>query len=160
MTRSQPDRLSPRVYARVYVRAQMRQIWYIHHAALEDVEVQRRGVVYIAECPRTKSNLLQQDRKLDSIILKHVRHALPVRVVGVHHYLNSSILELFVPLLLPLFGATIRARYRYHLGRSSDEWLAELAKYGIPPQCLPTELGGSLEFSYDEWLGSRQQQGL
>jgi hypothetical protein len=127
---------------------------------MENVQVQQRGIVYIAQCPRTRSNLLEQDRKLDSIILKHVRNALPVRVVGVHHYLDNRLLQTFVPVLLPLLGANMRARYRYHMEHSSEEWLMELSRYGIPAHCLPTDIGGTLEFSYDDWLQARQVQKL
>ena len=113
----------------------------------------------MAQCPRTRTYLSEQDRKLDSVILKHVRHALPVRIVGVHHYLDSKFLEIFVPILLPLFGPNIRARYRYHMG-TEEQWLAALALYGISTSSLPQEIGGTVDYSYQSWLASREERGL
>lgn len=113
----------------------------------------------MAQCPRTRTSLSEQDRKLDAVILKHVRHALPVRIVGVHHYLDSKFLEIFVPMLLPLFGPTIRARYRYQMG-SEEQWLDALGEYGIRSSSLPQEIGGTVDYSYQSWLASREQRGL
>jgi hypothetical protein len=133
----------------------------VHEVALEDPDVQKNGIIYIAGSPRRISTLQEQDRKLDSIILQHVRKALPTRVVGVHHYVTSRMLEFIVPIILSLFGSEIRARYKLYSGyMEEDTYLKGLSTYGIGLDVLPTDMGGTHDFDYAEWLQERRDAGL
>jgi hypothetical protein len=133
----------------------------MHEVALEDTAVQKNGIVYIAGSPDRCSTLQDQDRKLDSILLQHLRKALPVRVVGVHHYVTSRMLEFVVPILLFLLGSDIRARYKLYTGYMEEgDYLNELSTYGIKLDVLPTDMGGTHDFDYPEWLQARRDAGL
>jgi hypothetical protein len=129
----------------------------MHEAVLEDVEVQRKGIIYIAGSPRRVATLQEQDRKFDNLVFSHIRKALPVRVAGVHHYVSSRLLEYIVPITLFIVGPAIRARYRMHMGREENV-LAELAEYGIIRDILPTDMGGTHDFDYTAWLHQRRAE--
>lgn len=124
----------------------------MHHVAIQDPEVQRNGIVYIAGNHRRRTSLFEQDRKLDSRGLALVREALPVRVVGIHHFTCSRLIEYVVPLLLALLSKEMRYRYRPHCIETDEEFLEALAPYGITPAAIPMDLGGSLPFEYAQWL--------
>jgi hypothetical protein len=105
--------------------------------------------------------LYDQDRKLDSILLQHVRKALPVRVVGVHHYVTSRMLDFVVPVLLFLLGSEIRLRYKLYTGYMEEgEYVNALSTCGIEVDVLPTDMGGTHDFDYPEWLQERRDAGL
>ena len=130
----------------------------MEHALIEDEEVQKNGVVCIAGHPRRPTTLAEQDRKLDVILLRHMRAAIPIRVVAVHHFLSSKLFEYLVPVLMVLFGPTIRKRYVPH-GGTEEKFLEELAKFGIDKKVLPVHMGGKLEFSHVDWLEERRSRG-
>ena len=115
--------------------------------------------MYVLGHPRRPTTLQEEDRKLDALMLRHVRSALPVRIVGVHHYISPQILEYVVPVLLPMLGKEMRHRYVYHRG-SEEQFLEELARYGISKDILPREMGGKCQFSYATWLDDRAARGL
>jgi hypothetical protein len=127
--------------------------------ALEDDIVQKNGIVVIAGHPRRPTTLADQDRKLDSILLRNVRNAIPIKIVAVHHFTNAKLLEYLVPVLIAFFGPTMRKRYVPHAG---TEWkfLEELQKYGIDGGVLPLNMGGKLDFNYSAWLEDRRSRGL
>lgn len=129
----------------------------MHEVALEDISVQTNGIVYIAGCPRRRSTLMDQDRKLDSVMLKVVREALPVRAVGIHHYVSSFLLEYVVPVILALFGGDMRKRYKLHVG-DEEKFLNELDEYGISVDVIPKDMGGKHPFEYEQWLEQRMQE--
>jgi hypothetical protein len=130
----------------------------MHHVALEDDQVQRKGIVYIVGFPRRVSTLLEQDRKFDSFAFRHVKQALPVHVAGVHNFCSSRLLEFFIPIYLFLAGPAIRARYRLHMGQEED-FLTALDEYGIKLEALPLDMGGTSDFDYAEWLEQRRAMG-
>jgi hypothetical protein len=137
----------------------MRVCWYQLQVALEDDSVQKNGIVIIAGHPRRPTTLAEQDRKLDSILLRYVRNAIPIKIVAVHHFTSAKLLEYLVPVLIAFIGPTMRKRYVPHAG---TEWkfLEELQKYGIDGSILPLNMGGKLDFNYSAWLEDRRSRGL
>lgn len=128
----------------------------MHQIAAEDPDVQLNGLLYIASSPINTSTLMEEDRKLDKKNLVDVKEALPVRVVGIHHYLSSRLMEFVAPILNVLFGGDMRKRYKVH-GGSLDRWLNELDGYGISAECLQIMHGGTLDFDYAVWLKERRE---
>jgi hypothetical protein len=131
----------------------------MHQIAAEDPDVQSNGLVYMADSPICPSSLLESDRKLDNKNLMDVKNALPVRIVGIHHYVSSRVLEFVVPIMNSMFGGEMRKRYKVH-GGTVDRWLRELDEYGISPDRLQVAHGGHLEFDYSQWLEERREKGL
>jgi hypothetical protein len=138
---------------------QYKLFWYVHEALLEDPEVQENGVVYLTGNPRRKSSLADQDRKLDSRCASYIRKSLPVRIVAIHHYESSRLIEYVVPLALAMLGSYLQVRYQLHVGEE-DNYLEELEGYGIARKCLPQDIGGISSFDYSEWLIQRRVASL
>ena len=93
------------------------------------------------------------------MITRHMREAIPIRVVAIHHFINSYLLEYLVPMLMVLFGPAIRKRYVPHMG-CEEKFLDELAEYGIDRNILPVHMGGKSDFCYSQWLEDRRSRGL
>jgi len=137
----------------------LRLLWYMYHVALEDVDAQKNGIVNIAGTPRRISTLMDQDRKLDSRICFLYKEVLPVRIVGIHHFVSNRLLEYFVPVVLALFGSNIRRRYILHIG-TEESFLNELSVYGIDKASLPQDIGGTDTFDYESWIAERRSQNM
>ena len=99
---------------------------------------------------------MEEDRKLDSKNLADVKNALPVRIVGIHHYVSNRLLEFVVPFLNVLFGGDMRKRYKVH-GGSLERWQRELDDYGISRDIIQVAHGGALYFDYAAWLAERRE---
>lgn len=129
----------------------------MNEMATEDIEVQRNGIVSIIGSPLRPTTLMEEDRKLDAICFSIVRDALPLRVVGIHHYVSSRALDYVVPKLLALFGGDLRRRYKWYAS-DDDSFLSGLKEHGILPSVLPSDLGGTSTFDYAEWLQQRRNE--
>lgn len=132
----------------------------MHQVALEDPMIRKNGLIYVAGHPRRPSSILEQDRKLDSLSLRLVRTAIPIRIVAVHHFFTSKLLDFVVPVMLVLFGPMLRHRYVPHMGCQEDQFLKELQDYGIGTDVLPYDMGGSHDYDYTKWLEDRQSRHL
>eukprot|EP00521_Asterionellopsis_glacialis_P010956 CAMPEP_0195306960 /NCGR_PEP_ID=MMETSP0707-20130614/37469_1 /TAXON_ID=33640 /ORGANISM="Asterionellopsis glacialis, Strain CCMP134" /LENGTH=403 /DNA_ID=CAMNT_0040371193 /DNA_START=139 /DNA_END=1350 /DNA_ORIENTATION=- len=145
-------------------KSMLKWIWYVYHTAAEDEGIQRNGVVAVAtttpfnntsaetasETDAVNSVLSSSfDRKLEKKIGVMVLKALPVRMVAFHHIRRRKyISSIIFPFILFLIGPKMRARFRQHDGNDVDECLAAFESYGMPPEILPTEIGGTLQLDY------------
>jgi hypothetical protein len=144
----------------LYLRScfQVRLLWYMVHAMLEDERVQQKGfVVVIFE---KGFSFQKYDRKLDKMLLEHSNKIWPLRFSGFHYCFDSKLNEIIIPFALVMLGREMRARLKLHPGSRLDSRFEELAEFGILKQNLPVSMGGSLEFDPEEWLDSRRQLGL
>jgi hypothetical protein len=102
-----------------------------------------------------------QDRKLDAQCSNLVRHALPVRVVSIHHYVSfGKLIELLVPFVLSMIGPSLRQRYKMYSGDAAS-YVAALGDHGITTDELPIDMGGTNDFDYGAWIRdelNRQRQ--
>jgi hypothetical protein len=85
--------------------------------------------------------------------------AIPIRIVVVHHFISTRLLNYLVPVFIILSGLAIRKRYVSHTG-TEEQLLEELQEYGIDRKILPDNVGGILDFSYSAWLDSRRSKAL
>lgn len=131
----------------------------MHEVAIQDSETQKNGLIYLAQSPKKQTSLLEQDRKLDSKALHFVKTALPVRIVGIHHYISNRLYDYVVPILLALFGSSLRHRYRTYSG-NDEEYFQAMAAYGITKDVVHRAFGGTSEFDYTLWLRNRRAANL
>jgi len=135
-----------------------RLLWYLFHVALEDEDVQKNGVVILGYSEGS-IDIRDYDRKLNKVNFELVSRILPVRVVALHHFFDSKIMELILPLLLFLMGGELRLRYEQHsIARwDADRFLENLEKFGITAEMLPIWMkGGTIDFDSEQWLGMRR----
>ena len=121
---------------------QLRSHWYQVMTALEDEEVQKKGVVFIAyEVGRR----LGQAKHFNDIIKSRsiAEDGLPFRVVSMHLCYNSLTLRTAISLIHQVSGSEFRVRFRHHFG-SNQECQYELMTYGLPKSMLYVDDMGML----------------
>lgn len=59
-----------------------RAVWYLFHSALEDEEVQKRGMVFLGNYSGAEVSIV--DPKLMKLVMGSVSGCLPVRVGAIH----------------------------------------------------------------------------
>ena len=133
-----------------------RVAFYVAHTMLEDVEVQRRGIVIIRAYTSSFS-IEHFDRKVNNRMIKTFNAALPVRLVGTHFIGNSMVARLILPFVLHTLGPEHRCRARIHLG-SNENVLLDLRHYGITRSMIPARAGGSLDVDVPGWLEGRRSK--
>lgn len=126
------------------------------HVGLEDVSVQKNGVVVIPYNVGTYSITENFDRKGLNLLLKVARHALPLRVVGVHHCFTSKIYTIILPFVLSCMGKEIRSRHRLHL--VPDRMLTDILQYGFSRGSLPVIMGGDVVPDPAAWKEERRMK--
>jgi hypothetical protein len=135
---------------------QIRLAWYLVHVALEDVSVQKNGIVCIMYNVGSYSISENFDRKGLNMLLQVARRALPFRVVGVHHCYTSKIYNIILPFVLSCLGREIRSRHRLHF--DSNTMLGNILKYGLSVDSLPVIMGGKLESDPVAWKDERRRK--
>jgi len=126
-----------------------RLLWYLYHAALEDVGVQRSGVVI----------LVCDDRHFDP----KLEQSLPIRTIAAHHFYDSNVIDFILSFVLFLMGRELQLRCNhYTLKRyDDDQFPGKLKEFGILAAMLPTWVkGGTMEFNPEQWLEERRRREL
>lgn len=148
-----PSRYAPKKERLTTVRA----LWYTMHAALEDEETQKKGVVIIAD-PRAAS-LAQTDTKMDQLNVESIRGCIPVRVAAMHLCHMPAFFSLIFPVIKVFLGERLRKRIKLHNG-SVAHVLERLTDFGLMPSMLPQQLGGEFDLDHERWLQTRRASGL
>jgi CRAL/TRIO domain len=127
-----------------------RVIWYILHAALEDDTSQKKGVIFVVDLRIVKLSLF--DRELVRILAGSVQGCIPVRLSGVHGTSPPRIFGVIFPVIKALLGERIGKRIRIHSSQNLKHVQEGLAKYGLPLEVIPTQLGGCANICHESWL--------
>lgn len=135
--------------------AMVREFWYSYHAALEEEDAQKYGIVILVRAPKT---LKDWDPVVAKQYVDSIRFCLPTRLAS-GHVVNPPVLIRVMFRVIDLFAGNLRAVRKTHSG-SPEKVLAQLEKYGIQKDTVPSELGGDLEIKHDEWLEQRRVAGL
>ena len=131
-----------------------RCVWYHIHNHLEDIDVQKRGIVTVGYF---KINSPKQfDRIQAKLFIAMIRDALPIRWVCVHICHALTFFNVVYPMLKFLMGKEIRLRTKTHYG-SEEKILKELEQFGIHRNIILKSMGGNYDIKIEEWLTSRQQ---
>ena len=133
----------------------MRLCWYILESLVENVTVQRNGIVLVHGLG-PQSTIDGRDRRIDVLAIRLTQTALPTRIVAVHHIVADKLIPYIVPFVLYLIGPEMRARYRLH--HHSKTVIDQLHEYGITKFIIPTDFCGEAPSVYNEWLESRKFQ--
>mmetsp|Transcript_10934 Transcript_10934/g.31344 ORF Transcript_10934/g.31344 Transcript_10934/m.31344 type:complete len:811 (+) Transcript_10934:50-2482(+) len=127
----------------------LRAIFYIAMAALEDVSTQQRGIVIIAY------NV--GNRSIDHVAAwknGKLFACLPYRLVALHYCYDNANLRLL--LSLTLFDKHTRTRFRHHFG-TDMECIYKLMTFGISNEILPVSADGTVNLdNHRSWCAHRQ----
>jgi hypothetical protein len=134
-----------------------RAFWYVLHAALQNVESQKKGVIVIGYPHRAK--LSQIDRKLLQLNGESIRHCIPVRLSAFHVCHPPAFFAIVFPLFKLFLGERLRKRLKLHSG-SNEQVLISLADpFGLTKDVIPVDLGGDVALDARSWLDSRLAEG-
>lgn len=150
-----------------------RALWYNIHAAIEEEDVQRKGIVIIAHPEHAARS--QMDRKLMKINVTSIKGCLPVRIAAFHVCNPPLFFEVVFSIAKVLMGERLRKRIKIHSngngkkdksakgGGSVEETtvIRKLVnKYGIDKIKIPSEVGGGNTIDHVQWLEDRKVAGL
>lgn len=131
-------------------------VWYIFHAALEDVDTQKHGLIVMV-FPKN-AHFSDFNRELGSEITASIKGCLPVRLSAFVINHPPYFFRFIFPILKLFLGERLRKRIRVNAG-SDEHVLQDLDKLGIPKSSVPTELGGEVVLDHQGWLKERQSAG-
>lgn len=131
----------------------IRAAWYILHAALENEDTQRKGLVVLSDLKGASLSVI--DHELIRVVALSAVGCIPVRISGLHGCYPPKVFWVIFPILKLLLGERLSQRIKIHSG-SKKTVLANLAKYGLESNAHPTEIGGNLVVNMEEWLEKRR----
>jgi hypothetical protein len=133
-----------------------RSMWYVMHAALEDSETQKKGLVAMAY-PK-KAKFAQLDRGLAKLNMESIKGCVPVRMSVVHLCHPPTFFRIVFPIFKVFMGERIVKRFRVHAG-PDESVLEKLATFGLTKDFVPSELGGNIVLDHKAWLSDRKADG-
>mmetsp|Transcript_18978 Transcript_18978/g.26151 ORF Transcript_18978/g.26151 Transcript_18978/m.26151 type:complete len:132 (-) Transcript_18978:212-607(-) len=130
-------------------------VWlYVCHAA---ADLARNGVVFIIYGATMKPGHVDLD--LAASVIK-VFQCMPFSIKALHACcFNKLIQKVLFPVTKYLSSPRYRSRIVEHSG-VGDELLEQFRQYGLPPERLPTEIGGTVELNHQQWVTERLANGL
>ena len=128
--------------------------WYHFHIHLEDIEVQKRGMVAVGLFRINSPK--QFDRIQTKLFIASVRDALPLQMVCLHICHAPTFFNVVYPMMKFLMGKEMRLRVKTHYG-SEEKILQKLEDFGIQRNVILKCMGGRYEIQIEEWLTYRQQ---
>jgi hypothetical protein len=147
-----PSRQDHKLYDTINM---VRATWYMLHAALEDDDTQRKGIIMMVYPHNAK--LAQFDRNLAKQVMGGIKGCLPVRLTALHVCHPPAFFQIVFPILKLLFGTRLRERIQIHYG-SQEHVLERLeTKFGLSRTKLPRDLGGSVTLDHHKWLDDRTE---
>ena len=149
-----PSKLDKSKYTR---ESMVRAFWYTMHAALEDEVTQKRGIILLLFPHHAQFS--QFDRKLVASNAESMKGCLPVRVGAFHICHPPTFFTIVFPIIKLLLGKRLRERIKVHTG-SEEHVLERLARFGIPAESVPSDLGGAVVLNQKAWLEHRRESGL
>lgn len=126
-------------------------------SALEDVETQKHGLVYVVESQNT--SILKVDNKLSKMNQRAAKGAIPVRMSSFHIIHPPAVLSIVWPFVKRILSKRLLNRTKVHYGTSNEDILSQLQGYEIMKDGLPIESGGTLKFDAKAWSAARRAQG-
>jgi len=126
----------------------LRLIFYTAFAASNHPLTQIHGAINVVY-----NSLHSMDRiffkKWQKLLLTDI---LPIKFLAHHSVRNPAMVELLLPVIKWMLGKYDRLRTHVHGGSNV---LANLAPFGITPDCLPTTIGGTHVFNEPAYIAAR-----
>lgn len=126
-----------------------RTFWYLFELLAADPDVQKNGVVVLRYFRNMSFNNFNPS--FARSITKMEELYLPVKIKAFHLCSPPPFLHIFLPIGKHLLGERLRKRLVVHYGSEKD-CLSSLLKYGLPPDRVPTQMGGQLVVDHAAWL--------
>eukprot|EP00804_Cyclotella_cryptica_P010511 CCRYP_016313-RB/>CCRYP_016313-RB protein AED:0.05 eAED:0.05 QI:791/1/1/1/1/1/2/195/342 len=129
-----------------------RVFWYIVHVAMEDIEVLKRGLVLLIY-PQ-EARLDQFDHSLWKSIAESCKYSLPIQWKSTHIVHPNRFFSIIHPLFMSTLPKTVQDRVVVHSG-TKMKVLANLLRYCLPWDRIPSDVGGCVDLDFGKWLSER-----
>ncbi|KAL9181444.1 hypothetical protein ACHAXT_010249 [Thalassiosira profunda] len=130
----------------------LRVFWYIAHVAAEDPQIVQRGVVLLIY-PQ-EARLDQFDHSLWSAIAESCSKSLPLRWRSTHIVHPNRFFSIIHPVFMISLDKDVQDRVVVHSG-TKMKVLANLLRYLLPWDRIPSEVGGCIDLDFESWVSDR-----
>ena len=131
---------------------QHRVFWYLVHVAMEDVSVLRKGIVLLIY-PQ-EARLDQFDHQLWRSISDSCMYSLPIQWRSTHIIHPNRFFSIIHPLFMSTLPQPVQDRVIVHSG-TKMKVLANLLRYCLPWDRIPSDVGGCIDLDLGIWLSER-----
>lgn len=134
----------------------LKAYFYFWMAASEDLESQRKGVVFLV-WPGNFANVRKIPNQRDRALHTKCNDAAPIRVAAVHFcFPNEPFFHLLRSIMAMTMSLTYRLRLKFHVGECLElQYL--LKSYGIPTDLMPITDSGNIKTTHlKQWMRLRK----
>ncbi len=131
---------------------QVRIWWYLVHAAMEDDAALKNGFIIISNARNTSLNNF--DAKMTAAICTSGDRYFPIRWRQTHCCHTNPVFPLVAAMVKSILSEEQRETFVLHNG-TVEQVLESFRAKGIPKECLPTDLGGSIVVSPEMFVRER-----
>ncbi|KAL7539603.1 hypothetical protein ACHAWF_006459 [Thalassiosira exigua] len=132
-----------------------RVFWYMAHVAAEDLNVIQRGVVMLIY-PQ-EARLDQFDHSLWNSIADYCKNSFPIRWRSTHIVHPNRFFSIIHPVFMSTLPKDVQDRVVVHSG-TKMKVLANLLRYCLPWDRIPSEIGGCVDLDFEKWLSDRMMK--
>jgi hypothetical protein len=125
------------------------------HVAIEDVTILQRGLVILIY-PQ-EARLDQFDQSLWNSISKFCERSLPLRWRSTHIVHPNRFFSIIHPVFMSSLPKSVQDRVVVHSG-TKMKVLANLLRYCLPWDRIPSEIGGCIDLDLEQWLTERMEK--
>lgn len=122
------------------------------HVAIEDLSVLQRGIVMLIY-PQ-EARLDQFDHSLWNSIAESLRKSLPIRWRSTHIVHPNRFFSIIHPVFMSSLPKDVQDRVVVHSG-TKMKVLANLLRYCLPWDRIPSEIGGCIDLDFEQYLSER-----
>mmetsp|Transcript_5297 Transcript_5297/g.7729 ORF Transcript_5297/g.7729 Transcript_5297/m.7729 type:complete len:432 (+) Transcript_5297:151-1446(+) len=131
---------------------QVRVWWYLVHVAMNDDVALRNGFIIISNARSTTLNNF--DAKTTAAICTSGDRFFPIRWRQTHCCHTNPVFPLVAAMVKSVLSKEQRETFVLHNG-TCEQVLESFREEGIPKECLPTDLGGSIIVSPERFVRER-----
>lgn len=134
----------------------LKTYFYFWMSAAEDVESQRKGVVFLV-WPGANSSVRNIPSQKDRLLHMQCNDAAPIRIAAVHFcFPNEPFFHFLRSIMTMTMGVTYRLRLKFHVGEGV-ELQYRLKSYGIPVDLTPITDSGNIKTTHlKQWFRLRK----
>ena len=146
-------------YASTCCASQVRVIWYMVYALLENEYVQRNGFIMMVDASQVTTKTIHI-RGLQKKGAYSIGHCLPMRI-GAFHFIQPAwpFRLVMLPFIKFFIGSPIAGRMKVSAG-TDEEVISQLQEYGIQPDEIPVNIpGGAYELDIKKYMEERKAAG-
>jgi len=129
-----------------------RVFWYMAHVAVENPKILETGIVLVIY-PQ-EARLDQFDHSLWNTIADSCRYSLPISWRATHIVHPNRFFSIIHPVFMASLPQDVQDRVVVHSG-TKMKVLANLLRYCLPWDKIPSDIGGCLDIEFDQWLSDR-----